>query len=242
MNLQDKVIIVTGASSGIGAAIVKNLAEMGAKLVLAARSEDKLQQVADSLTQTETLVVPTDVTVEAQCFALAQTTLDKFGTIDVLINNAGYGPPASLLNTTEEIWDATVDSCLKSVYLMSRAAVSVMLDTGGGTIINISSVAGKYGFGDRTAYCAAKWGVQGFTEALRVELGDQNIRAHTINPGAVATPWWGATNDPQSDEVMARMIQPDEVADAVRYVLTQPERIQIDEVVIKTNGSPWDVA
>lgn len=242
MELKDKVIIITGASSGIGMEIAKVLADAGAKLVLAARSQDKLEQLAHTLTQTETLVVPTDVTIEADCQAAVQATVDRFGTVDALINNAGFGPPAKLLDTTEEIWDVTVDSCLKSVYLMSRAVVTVMLENEGGSIVNISSVAGKEGYDRRTAYCAAKWGVQGFTEALRVELGHKNIRAHTINPGPVATPWWGNTSDSQSKAVMERMIQPEEVAAAVHYVLSQSDRIQIDEVVIRPHGSPWDAA
>jgi NAD(P)-dependent dehydrogenase (short-subunit alcohol dehydrogenase family) len=176
---------------------------------------------------------------EADCKALVQATVDAYGTIDVLINNAGYGPPASVLETTEELWDVTIAACLKSVYLMTRATVPIMLERGGGAIVNISSVAGKAGFENRSAYCAAKWGVHGFTEALRVELGNQNIRTHLICPGAVATPWWGTTNDAQPEEVLHRMVQPEEVADAVQWVLTKPERLQIDEVVIKTRRSPW---
>lgn len=241
MELQDKVAIVTGGSSGIGFEIAKLLADEGAKVVLAARNLEKLNDAAKKLMATgaTVLVVRTDVTSEVDCQSLVQATVDAFGTIDVLVNNAGYGPPASLIDTTEEIWDATLDACLKSVYLMTRAVVPVLLDQNRGAIVNISSVAGKAGFENRTAYCAAKWGVQGFTEALRMELGDRNIRTYLVCPGAVATPWWGTTNDPQPDEVMDRMIQPQEVADAVYWVLTQPERLQIDEVVIKTHQSPW---
>ena len=242
MDLQSKVIIITGGSSGIGLETARTLAAEGAKLVLAARNAAKLDQAAAELSATGVKVVtaPTDVTREADCQALVHAAVDAFGRVDVLVNNAGYAPPASLLDTTEEIWDATVDSCLKGVYLMSRAVVSVMLENGGGSIVNISSVAGKYGFENRTAYCAAKWGVQGFTEALRAELGPQNIRTFAICPGAVATPWWGTTNDAQPDEILARMVKPEEVAEAVCWVLSQPEHIQIDEVVIKTHRSPWD--
>ncbi len=107
-------------------------------------------------------------------------------------------------------------------------------------MLNISSVAGKYGFEDRSAYCAAKWGVHGFTEALRVELGSRNIRFHLICPGSVATPWWETNRNPQPDEIKRKMIRPEEVADAVRWVLTKPERIQIDEVMIKPYHSPWE--
>lgn len=243
MELQDKAVIVTGASSGIGLEIVKVLAAGGAKIALAARSMQKLEKVATDLAATgaTAIIVPTDVTREADCQALVHATQDAFGRIDVLVNNAGFAPPASIQETTEEIWDATVDVCLKAVYLMTRATLRVMLDQGdGGTIVNISSVAGKYGYENRSAYCAAKWGVHGFTEALRAELVGQNIRFHLICPATVATPWWDTNNNPQPDGVLARMVQPEEVAEAVRWVLTQPDRLQIDEIVVNTSRSPWE--
>ncbi len=244
MELRDKVVIITGASSGIGAEIARQLAAEDARVVLAARTMSKLERVAADLAATgaSAMALPTDVTREADCQALVKATVDAFGRVDILINNAGYAPPASLQDTTEDLWDVTVDVCLKGVYLMTRAAIPAMLANGGGTVVNISSVAGKAGYENRTAYCAAKWGVHGFTEALRVELAGQGIRSHLVCPGAVATPWWGATNDSQPQEVLDRMIQPGEVAEATLWILSQPERLQIDEVVVKTHGSPWDSA
>ncbi|MCG3207941.1 MAG: putative oxidoreductase [Anaerolineae bacterium] len=241
MDLRDKVVIITGASSGIGAEIARTLAAEGAAVVLAARSMSKLERVAAELAATgaATMALPTDVTREADCQALVSAVVDAFGRLDVLVNNAGYAPPASLPDTTEAIWDATIDSCLKGVFLMTRAVVPHMLQNGGGTVVNISSVAGKAGFENRTAYCAAKWGVHGFTEALRAELGRQNIRAHLICPAAVATPWWDTANNPQPLDVLDKMIKPEEVAEAVCWVLTQPDRLQIDEVVLKLHRSPW---
>jgi 3-oxoacyl-[acyl-carrier protein] reductase len=241
MELKNKAIIITGASSGIGLEIARTLAAEGARLALAARSMDKLENAAAELAATGVplIVVPTDVTRQKDCQALIHAAVDAFGAVDVLINSAGYAPPASLLDTTEEIWDNTLNSCLKSVYLMTRAAVAVMLEQGGGLVVNISSNAGKYGYENRSAYCAAKWGLHGFTEALRVELGSRNIRFHLICPGAVATPWWETNNNPQIEAIKHKMIQPGEVAEAVRWVLTQPERLQIDEIVLKTQRSPW---
>jgi NADP-dependent 3-hydroxy acid dehydrogenase YdfG len=242
MELQDKAVIITGASSGIGLEIARILAAEGARLALAGRSMERLEHAAANLAASGApmIVVPTDVTRAADCQALVKATVDTFGRVDVLINNAGYAPPASLLDTSEEIWDSTLDVCLKGVFLMTRAAVAVMLEKGHGTVLYISSAAGKYGFENRSAYCAAKWGVHGFTEALRVELAGRNIRFHLICPGAVGTSWWETVNNPQPDEIKARMIRPQEVADAVRWVLTQPERLQIDEVVIKTYHNPWE--
>jgi NADP-dependent 3-hydroxy acid dehydrogenase YdfG len=186
-----------------------------------------------------TMVLPADITRESDCQTVVAAAIDAFGRVDVLVNNAGYAPPASLVDTTEEIWDDTLDICLKGVYLLTRAVMPHMLQNGGGSVVSISSVAGKYGYENRTAYCAAKWGLHGFTEALRAELGDQGIRAHLVCPGAVATPWWGTANDPQPPDVMEKMIKPEEVAEAVCWVLTQPARLQVDEVVIKTHRSPW---
>lgn len=244
MELQNKAVIITGASSGIGLEIARTLAAEGARLALAARSMDKLESAAAELAATGAplIVVPTDVTREADCQALVRATVDAFGAVDVLVNNAGYAPPASLLDTSEEIWDSTIDICLKGVYLMTRAAMAMMLEQDRGTVVNISSNAGKYGYENRSAYCAAKWGVHGFTEALRVELAGRNIRFHLICPGAVGTSWWETVNNPQPEEVKRKMIRPEEVAEAVRWVLTQPERLQIDEVVLKTYRSPWEAA
>ena len=130
----------------------------------------KLERIAAELgtTGAALVAIPTDVTREPDCRALVKAAIDAFGRVDVLINNAGYAPPASLHDTTEELWDATVDVCLKGVYLMTRATLPSMLANGGGAIVNISSVAGKAGFTNRTAYCAAKWGVHGFTAALKM--------------------------------------------------------------------------
>ncbi len=242
MDINNKTIIITGASSGIGVEIAKALAAEGANLMLTARRKDKLDALKAQIHGNGSLVAvtPGDITSESDCRRVVNATVTQFGTVDVLVNNAGAGPPAALADTTEDLWDLTIDTCLKGVYLMTRAVMPHMLENeDGGAVVQISSVAGKNGYENRTAYCAAKWGVQGFTEALRAELGGQGIRAFTINPGAVATPWWQTNDDGQPDEVMSRMIQPEEVADAVRWTLLQPDHLQIDEVVIQTRRSPW---
>lgn len=241
MELMEKIVVITGASSGIGLQTAQVLAAAGARLVLAARTQSKLDEAAAQVTAAgaAVLVRPTDVTNAGDCEALVQAALQRFGTIDVLINNAGFGPPASIVETSEEIWDATIDSCLKGVFLMTRAVLPTMLARQRGTIVNISSVAAKGGFPNRAAYCAAKWGVHGFTAALRAEVGVQNIHAHLICPAVVATPWWGTSNAAQPPEILERMVQPEEVAEAVRWVLTQPERIRIDEVVVDLHQNPW---
>ena len=243
MLLENKVVIITGASSGIGIEIARKLAQNGLRLMLTARRQEKLETLQSELQATgaEVVIYPADITVEADCQQIVAKTLSAFGTIDILVNNAGYGPPCVpyLPETDEDLWDVTIDTCLKSVYLMTRAVLATMLDNNRGRIVQISSVAGKFGYGRRTAYCAAKWGVQGFTEALRSELGDKNIQLHTINPAAVATPWWETANDGQSDAVMAKMISPVQVAEAVTWIVAQPANVQINEVVMTNFRSPW---
>lgn len=238
--IKDKVIVITGASSGIGREIARVLAASKATLVLSGRNEERLNAVQSELSSTgaEVTVVTGDVTQEADCQAIAQAAIDAYGRIDVLINNAGYGPPGLLLETDEALWDATIDTCLKSVYLMTRAVVPFMLQAGRGTILQMSSMAAKDGYARRTAYCAAKWGVQGFTAALRAELSDQGIVVHTINPGPVATPWWQTADDAKTQEVMDRMVQPEDVAEAVRWVLAQSNRVRIDEIMVQPKQNP----
>lgn len=242
MDLSGKTAIVTGASSGIGAEIARRFTDAGAKVTLTARREAKLTALRDEIIEAGggAIVVPGDITKEETAQQVVDQTLEAFGGIDILVNNAGYGPPGSLLETDTEMWDATVDSCLKSVYLMTRAVLPTLLEAGGGRVVQVSSVAGKNGYANRTAYCAAKWGVQGFSEALRKEIEGSGVRVHTVNPAAVATEWWGKTNDAQAEQVMEQMIQPEEIAEAIVWLLRQPERLQIDEVVVQTYRSPWE--
>jgi NADP-dependent 3-hydroxy acid dehydrogenase YdfG len=238
--LQDKVIVITGASGGIGMEIARALAAEGVRLLLTARRQTKLEAIQTELiaTRAEVAIFSGDVTIEADCQAIAQAAVEAFGRIDVLINNAGYGPPGSLQETTEALWDVTINSCLKSVYLMTRAVVPLMLQHGNGTILQISSTAGKNGVPNRTAYCAAKWGVEGFTAALRAELSDQGIRVHSVNPGPVATPWWETAGNAQPQDVLDRMVQPEDVAETVRWLLNQAEKVRIDEVVVQPKQNP----
>ncbi|MCU0497141.1 MAG: SDR family oxidoreductase [Anaerolineae bacterium] len=241
MDLKNRVAIITGASSGIGRAIALAMAGDGARLVLTARRADKLQDLADEIATlgSDARVVIGDITLAETAEIVTETALRAFGAIDVLVNNAGYAPPMMLVDLTEDIWDVTLNSCLKSMYLMTRAALPAMLRQDSGRIVQISSVAGKHGYATRTAYCAAKWGMQGFTEALREEITDTGLRIHTVHPGSVATEWWDNTDDPQSTQVLERMMDPEDIAQAVIWVLIQPDNVQIDEVVVKNYRSPW---
>lgn len=241
MNLTDKVAIITGASGGIGSATALALVGQGAKVVLTARNEDKLNGLKDKVEKAggEAVVVIGDITKEETALAVRDAALAGFGSIDVLVNNAGYGPPASLLDMTVDVWDVTIDTCLKSIYLMTRAVLPSMIEANSGHIVQISSLAGQNGYENRTAYCAAKFGIRGFTEALKEEIYNTNIRTHIVHPAAVATEWWEATDDAQEDRIMEGMVQPGEIAEAVVYLVSQPDRIHIDAITVDTFRSPW---
>ncbi len=130
-------------------------------------------------------------------------------------------------------------SCLKGPYLMTRAALPVMLEADAGRIVLVSSIAGKGAEANRAAYCAAKWGLQGFALALQAEVATTGVRVHVLNPASVATDWWATTQDPQPEAVLERMLSPDDVAQAMLWMLTRPDHVRIDEVVVQNSRSPW---
>jgi len=241
MDLDATVTILTGASGGIGRAIAVELAERQGRVVAVGRHAGPLavttEAVADHGGQAAT--VTGDVADVETAEAAVATALDRFGRVDLLVNAAGFGPPMPLVELTKETWDATIDSCLTGVYVMSRAVLPTMLAAGSGRIVNVSSIAGKFAEANRTAYCAAKWGVQGFSLALRDELAGTGVQVHVLNPAAVATGWWDTTGDPQPAAVLELMLTPDDVARTLAWMLAQPEHLQIDEIVLRNATSPW---
>ena len=180
--LDRKVAVVTGGSKGIGKAIAFGLAAAGAKVVLAARTPETLEQAAAELSvggvsnPDSVLAVPTDVTDAAAVQGLVQKTLDAYQRLDILINNAGAGRFGPVIDFTSDDWDAVINSNLKAVYLCTQAALSPMLVQGSGQIINVLSIAAKVPFEASSAYCAAKAGALAFTKVLASEVRQQNIR------------------------------------------------------------------
>jgi 3-oxoacyl-[acyl-carrier protein] reductase len=241
MNLDGAVSIVTGATGGIGGATALALAERGGRIVITARRADRLAALADAIVQRggEASVVEGDIASAATTQAVVDTAIGQYGRVDILVNSAGYGPPMPLVDLSETTWDATVDSCLKGAYMMSRAVLPAMLAATTGHIVQVSSSAGKGVEANRTAYCAAKWGLQGFSLALQAELAGTNVRVDVLNPAAVATDWWTTTDDPQPPSVLGRMMTSGDVADAIVWVLTRPDRLFIGELVMRNTSSPW---
>ena len=213
----------------------------GGRIVITGRRAARLAALEAAIVHRggEAIVVEGDITLAATARAVIDVTIERYGRVDVLINNAGYGPPMPLVRLDEAMWDATIDSCLKGPYLMTRAVLPAMLAADAGRIIQVSSIAGKGAEANRTAYCAAKWGLQGFSLALQAELADTNVRVHVINPAGVATEWWTTTDDRQPDPVLERMMTAADVAEAMLWMLTRPDHVQIGEVVVHNARNPW---
>jgi 3-oxoacyl-[acyl-carrier protein] reductase len=242
MDFQGKVAIVTGASRGMGLAISQELGERGARVALVGRTPENLEAAAAQIASAggEALAVPTDIRVGAQVEAMVEKVLERFGTVDILVNSAFWGPPASIEDTTEEFWDQTLDTCLKGAFLCARAVAPVFKRNQSGRIINIGSLAGKIGEDNRTAYCAAKWGLEGLSAALTEELTRYNIHVHLISPAATDTPWWREVGANLTPQTLERMIPAEAISQAVIWVLNQPDQVHIPDVPIYNFRNPFE--
>jgi 3-oxoacyl-[acyl-carrier protein] reductase len=214
--LQDQVIIITGASQGIGRSIAAACARERAAVVLAARSAGTLATIAGAIRTAggEVLAVPTDVTVETQVERLVSQTLDHYGRITGLVNSAGVSPLAPITETSLEMWQHTLAVNTTGTFLCCRAVWDPMVEAGGGSILNISSGAGKRAHAEWVAYCASKWAVMGLTESLALEGYPVGIRVNALCPGPTDTPMREA-NFPGEDK--SRLLTPVEVAEAAVF-------------------------
>ena len=226
-SMSGRACLITGGSSGIGLAIARRFVEDGASVCIASRSRDRLDAAAASLGGVGS--VAADVSTASGAAAAADYALERLGRIDVLVNAAGAAYFTPLHETTEELWDATIDGNLKSVFLMCKAVAPGMLEAGRGDIVNIASIAGHQGFDASTAYCASKHGVIGFSKALAMEVRRQGLRVITVTPGAVDTPLWDAAG---ADFDRSRMLTPGDVAEAVHGALTFSASAVQDEVLV----------
>lgn len=229
--LDRKVVVITGASRGIGKAIASAFAAVGAKVVLAARTRETLEQVAADLRKSgaEALAVPTDVTDADAVQRLIETTLDVYRRVDILVNNAGVGYFGPIVDFAPDDWDTVLNSNLKAVYLCTKYALPPMLAQGGGQIINVLSIAAKVAFEASAAYCAAKAGALALTKVLASEVRRQNIRVTAVLPGSVHTPFW---DDVPVHPDFEQMLKPEHVADTVVSISQQPSGMVTEEVVV----------
>lgn len=236
--INSKVVIITGASSGLGEATARRLAERGAKLVLAARRKERLVALADELTATGAEVVwqVTDVTDSQQVESLAALTKQTFARIDILINNAGLMPLAPLDALKVDEWEQMIDVNIKGVLYGIAAVLPTMREQHSGHVINLSSVAGHKVFPGGAVYCATKYAVKALSEGLRMEAGDE-IRSTNISPGAIATELTSTITDPDAakaaEELYKAAIDADAVARAIVYAIEQPHDVDINEIILR---------
>ena len=246
-SLKDKVAIITGASSGIGEATARRLAESGARLVLAARRVERLEALAADIERREgtALVAPTDVTDERSVQRLARTALDAFGRIDILINNAGIMPLSPISKLRVEEWDRMIDVNIKGVLYCIAATLPTMLEQGSGHIINVSSVAGRRPFPSGTVYSATKFAVRAISQGLRLELSPINgIRVTDIEPGVVATELTHHITDNETANRFQQMwaektpLESIDIAETILFVLSRPDHVNVNEILVRPTDQP----
>lgn len=238
--LAGRVALITGAGSGIGKAIAEALALAGAGLTVSGRTPKTIEALEHRLRDegVEILAVPCDVRKALHVDTLVRTTVEHFGRLDIVINNAGILQIAPLEQTDEALWDAILETNLKGAYLVTRSALPHLRESRG-DIVNISSTAGRQAFAGSSAYCASKWGLMGLTNVLREELRDTGIRVMTVVPGAVDTGIW---DDIPGDWNRSAMLRPAAVAKAVVDLLQQPRDASVDEIVLTATKTAADAA
>ena len=239
-NIRDKVVIITGASSGIGEATAKELASKGAKLVLAARREDRLIKLQQDIQHTGGHVIykVTDVTSNEQMEELAEVALKEFGKIDILVNNAGVMPHSFLYKKKIDDWNKMIDVNIKGVLYGIAAVLPTMRERKSGHIINLSSVAGHFVGPGSTVYAGTKFAVRAISEGLRKEEAGNNIRSTIISPGAVQSELINLITDmdlkPGIDKLYEDVaIDAESIARAIAFAIEQPSDVAINEMIIR---------
>ncbi|AQS86663.1 oxidoreductase [Neoasaia chiangmaiensis NBRC 101099] len=243
-NIEGKVVVVTGASSGLGEAAVRRLAADGAKIVIGARRMDKLEALANALSLGAEAAVKTDVTQLEQVQALVDRAVKLHGRIDVIINNAGLMPHSSLEKLRVDDWDRMIDVNLKGTLYGIAAALPHMKAQKSGQVINVSSVAGhKVGPGG-AVYSATKTAVRVISEGLRQEVKPFNIRTTVISPGAVRSELPESVTDPDTAKTIQEFyeqyaIPADSFARAVAFAMSQPEEVDINEILFRPTAQVY---
>lgn len=228
MKLKQKVAIVTGAGQGLGEAMAQSFAEQGAIVVVADLNKQNAELIANKVKNTggEALAIEVDITSKAQVESMLSRTISEFGTLDILVNNAGVRFPNALESYTEEQWNTTISVCLTGTFFCMQSAVKYWLEQQrGGKIINIASMAGIIGIGNRIAYCAAKGGIVAMTKAAAWELRGKNIYVNAVAPGIIETPLTGSyfadeefANLIKSSTPLGRWGSPEEVSSVVTFL------------------------
>lgn len=237
--LDDNVALVTGASSGIGAETAVQLAEEGADVAVAARREERLEDVASRIEAagSEALVVPTDVSESEEVEAMISETVEELGGLDVLVNNAGVMLLESVADADPENWRTMVEVNLLGLMNATKAALPHLRD--GGHVVNVSSVAGRVAGATSSGYNATKFGVNAFTEAFRQEETENGVRTTLVEPGFVATELAEHIPDEEirerSEQMTEQMdvLQPEDIARSIVFAASQPEHVSVNELLVR---------
>ena len=231
-SLSGKVALVTGAASGLGREFALALARAGARVFLTARREEKLREVAEEIHRAggEAAYHVVDVRVVPSLYDLVDVLLARFKRLDVLVNNAGVGYRAPLLETRRSEVAEMLETDLAAAIYLSQASLNALLRSAPSDIVNVSSIAGLEGFAEGTVYCAAKSGLVGFTRALAQELKPANIRVTALCPGSIETDFFERFR-PTLDR--PQMLRTDDAVRALLYVLTSPPNVLHGEIVLR---------
>lgn len=239
--IKDQVVVVTGASSGIGYATAMAIAKAGAKVAVGARRVDKLEQLKKDIEKIggECITVPCDVTKRSDCENLINAAIKKWNKIDILVNNAGLMPLSFVKNLKIDEWDRMIDVNIKGVMYCTAAAIPHMLAQKSGHIVNISSIAGRVVFPAGSVYCATKFAVWAFSEGLRQELSVRNnIRITTIEPGIVDTELTNTITDKSLEAFVnhsktIQSLKAEDIANSILFALQSPPHMNVNEITIR---------
>ena len=239
----EKIVLITGASSGIGAGIARELAKAGATVVLGARRTDRLEVLAEEIRSGggKALTRRLDVTDRADVAAFADAARQAFGRVDVMVNNAGIMPLSPMASMKVDEWDRMVDVNIKGVLYGIAAVLPEMIARGSGQIVNIASIGALQVWPTSAVYCGTKFAVRAISDGLRQE--HDNIRVTCIHPGVVESELADTITDPVAAEGMksfrAIALTPDAIGRAVRFAIEQPEGVDVNEIVVRPTKSPY---
>lgn len=244
--IKDKVVVITGASSGIGENAARYLAEQGAKVVIAARSEGKLQDIVEEINSENGTAAykVTDVTDEKNVEALIDFAIDKFGHVDTLINGAGQMLFSMWENTKVDEWENMIDLNIKGTLYGIAAVLPHMKERGKGQIINVGSIAGHAVGEGHGVYSSTKYAIKAITESLRKEVSVKHgIQAALVSPGVISTNWQDSVTDKDVKGVLSNMkevaIDTSHVSKAIAFVVDQPSDVMINDVIVTPTHQEW---
>lgn len=239
-SLADKIILITGASSGIGEACARLFAANGARLILSARRNDRLEELAEDLTREyhqKHYILPLDVRNKEQVKTQMGSLPEEWSSIDILLNNAGLALDTLPLNQgLEDHWDTMIDTNIKGLLYVSRAIIPGMLERNSGHVVNIGSIAGHECYPNGNVYSATKHAVHALSKSMRLDMLGSSVRVTEIAPGAVETEFSAVRwNDKQRAKEFYKDFQPleaEDVADAIYYCITRPQHVDIEQMII----------